>query len=60
MPIGNSLAETVAGRVDRDTPPVMADQDFSDMLEERPGACIFRDGEWDRGRNRNAGPDHTE
>ncbi len=34
-------AEIVAGKVDRDTPPVMAGEDFSFMLEERPGAYMF-------------------
>ena len=33
-------AEAVSG-VDRATPPVMAGEDFSFMLEERPGAYIF-------------------
>ncbi|MHA6263952.1 M20 aminoacylase family protein [Arenibacterium sp. CAU 1754] len=35
------IAEIVAGKVDRDTPPIMAGEDFSFMLEERPGAYIF-------------------
>ena len=35
------VAEAVAGRVERDTPPIMAGEDFSYMLEERPGAYIF-------------------
>jgi hippurate hydrolase len=30
-----------AARVDRDTPPIMAGEDFSYMLEARPGAFIF-------------------
>lgn len=34
-------AETVAGKVIRDTPPIMAGEDFSFMLEERPGAYIM-------------------
>ncbi len=34
-------AEIVAGRVDRDTPPIMPAEDFSYMLEARPGAYIF-------------------
>jgi hippurate hydrolase len=34
-------AEAVAGRVDRDTPPIMPAEDFSFMLEARPGAYIF-------------------
>lgn len=35
------VAEAVAGQVDRDTPPIMAGEDFSYMLEQRPGAYIF-------------------
>ena len=37
------VAEEVAGngRVDRDTPPLMGAEDFSFMLNERPGAMIF-------------------
>ncbi len=37
------VAEAVAGvgAVDRNTPPIMAGEDFSYMLEERPGAYIF-------------------
>jgi hippurate hydrolase len=35
------VAETVAGSVIRDTPPIMAGEDFSFMLEERPGAYIM-------------------
>lgn len=35
------IAEAVSGKVDRDTPPIMAGEDFSFMLEERPGAYIF-------------------
>ncbi|MGI3170824.1 M20 aminoacylase family protein [Pseudooceanicola sp. C21-150M6] len=35
------VAESIAGHVTRDTPPVMAGEDFSFMLEERPGAYIF-------------------
>jgi amidohydrolase len=34
-------AEVVAGSVMRDIPPIMAGEDFSFMLEERPGAYIF-------------------
>ncbi|MFT4962573.1 MAG: amidohydrolase, partial [Paracoccaceae bacterium] len=34
-------AEVVAGRVMRNIPPIMAGEDFSFMLEERPGAYIF-------------------
>lgn len=36
-------AETVAGpgKVDRNTPPIMPAEDFSCMLEARPGAYIF-------------------
>ncbi len=30
-----------AGKVDADTPPVMGAEDFSFMLEARPGAFIF-------------------
>ena len=35
------VAETVAGAVDRDTPPIMAGEDFSYMLNARPGAYIM-------------------
>lgn len=35
------IAEIVAGTVDRNTPPIMAGEDFSYMLEERPGAYMF-------------------
>jgi hippurate hydrolase len=37
------VAASVAGkdRVDTDTPPVMGGEDFSFMLEKRPGAFIF-------------------
>ncbi len=35
------VAEAVAGRVMRDIPPIMAGEDFSFMLEERPGAYMF-------------------
>ena len=35
------IAEIVAGSVDRDTPPIMAGEDFSYMLEQRPGAYMF-------------------
>jgi hippurate hydrolase len=34
-------AETVAGKVDRNTKPIMPAEDFSYMLEARPGAYIF-------------------
>jgi len=34
-------AEAVAGTVIRDVDPIMAGEDFSYMLEERPGAYIF-------------------
>lgn len=34
-------AEVVTPGVDRDTPPIMAGEDFSYMLEERPGAYIM-------------------
>jgi len=39
--IASDIAEIVAGKVDRDTPPIMAGEDFSFMLEERPGAYMF-------------------
>jgi hippurate hydrolase len=35
------VAEAVAGAVDRNVAPIMAGEDFSYMLEERPGAYIF-------------------
>jgi len=35
------VAEIVAGSVERNTVPVMAGEDFSFMLEERPGAYMF-------------------
>lgn len=35
------VACAVAGKVDYDTPPIMATEDFSFMLNERPGAYIF-------------------
>ena len=35
------VAEAVAGSVTRDTAPIMVGEDFSFMLEERPGAYIF-------------------
>jgi hippurate hydrolase len=39
---GDVAAEIVgAGKVDRETPPIMAGEDFSYMLEARPGAFIF-------------------
>ena len=34
-------AEAVRPGVDRNTPPIMAGEDFSYMLEERPGAYIM-------------------
>jgi amidohydrolase len=34
-------AEEVSGRVERDTKPIMPAEDFSFMLEARPGAYIF-------------------
>ena len=36
-----TVAESVSGRVDGDTAPLMGAEDFSFMLEERPGAYIF-------------------
>ncbi|MBD3765640.1 MAG: amidohydrolase [Rhodobacterales bacterium] len=35
------VARAVSGRVDADTPPLMGAEDFSFMLNERPGAYIF-------------------
>jgi hippurate hydrolase len=35
------VAAQVSGRVDTDTPPLMGAEDFSFMLNERPGAYIF-------------------
>jgi amidohydrolase len=35
------VAEAVSGRVERNTPPLMGAEDFSYMLNERPGAYIF-------------------
>ncbi len=35
------VARAVSGRVDSDTPPLMGAEDFSFMLNERPGAYIF-------------------
>jgi hippurate hydrolase len=35
------VAMQVSGRVDTDTPPLMGAEDFSFMLNERPGAYIF-------------------
>lgn len=35
------IAEIVAGSVDRETTPIMAGEDFSYMLEKRPGAYMF-------------------
>ena len=41
--IAASIARKVAGErhVDADTPPTMGSEDFSFMLEARPGAFIF-------------------
>ena len=36
-----AVAKQVSGRVDTDTPPLMGAEDFSFMLNERPGAYIF-------------------
>jgi hippurate hydrolase len=36
-----AVAQAVSGRVDPDTPPLMGAEDFSFMLNERPGAYIF-------------------
>ncbi len=35
------VAKSVSGAVDTDTPPLMGAEDFSFMLNERPGAYIF-------------------
>jgi hippurate hydrolase len=35
------VAKAVSGTVDVDTPPLMGAEDFSYMLNERPGAYIF-------------------
>jgi hippurate hydrolase len=35
------VAASVSGQVDTDTPPLMGAEDFSFMLNERPGAYIF-------------------
>ena len=35
------VARAVSGNVDTDTPPLMGAEDFSFMLNERPGASIF-------------------
>jgi amidohydrolase len=35
------VAKEVSGQVDTDTPPLMGAEDFSYMLNERPGAYIF-------------------
>ena len=35
------VARAVSGTVDTDTPPLMGAEDFSFMLNERPGAYIF-------------------
>ena len=35
------VARSVSGHVDTDTPPLMGAEDFSFMLNERPGAYIF-------------------
>jgi len=39
--IAADIAEIVAGKVERNIPPIMAGEDFSFMLEERPGAYMF-------------------
>ena len=39
--IAAGIAEKVAGKVERETSPIMAGEDFSFMLEKRPGAYIF-------------------
>jgi len=36
-----AVAKAVSGHVDDDTPPLMGAEDFSYMLNERPGAYIF-------------------
>jgi len=36
-----AVAQAVSGQVDTDTPPLMGAEDFSFMLNERPGAYIF-------------------
>lgn len=36
-----AVAQAVSGAVDADTPPLMGAEDFSYMLNERPGAYIF-------------------
>jgi hippurate hydrolase len=35
------VARAVSGQIDTDTPPLMGAEDFSFMLNERPGAYIF-------------------
>jgi len=42
-PTGHAVkvAQEVSGRVDANTPPLMGAEDFSYMLNERPGAYIF-------------------
>ncbi len=35
------VAQAVSGKVDRNTPPLMGAEDFSFLLNERPGAYIF-------------------
>ena len=35
------VARGIGARVDTDTPPLLGAEDFSFMLLERPGACIF-------------------
>lgn len=35
------VAQAVSGQVDRNTPPLMGAEDFSFLLNERPGAYIF-------------------
>ena len=39
--IAAGIAEKVTGKVERETSPIMAGEDFSFMLEKRPGAYIF-------------------
>lgn len=39
--IAADVAESVAGTVERNVAPIMAGEDFSFMLEERPGAYMF-------------------
>ena len=39
--LSDKAAMAVSGRMDTDTPPLMGAEDFSYMLNERPGAYIF-------------------